>query len=70
MRRAALDKKASDLVVLDVGELTSIADYFVICIGPLRHAGAGDRASTSRRRCRKRGRRPLAIEGCATASGC
>ena len=28
---AALDKKAVDLDVLSVGELTSIADYFVIC---------------------------------------
>jgi ribosome-associated protein len=28
---AALDKKATDLDVLAVGELTSIADYFVIC---------------------------------------
>ena len=28
---AALDKKAIDLDVLSVGELTSIADYFVIC---------------------------------------
>ena len=28
---AALDKKATDLDVLAVGELTSIADYFVLC---------------------------------------
>ncbi|MDQ3281099.1 MAG: ribosome silencing factor [Acidobacteriota bacterium] len=28
---AALDKKASDLDVLAVGELTSIADYFILC---------------------------------------
>jgi len=28
---AALDKKAFDLDVLAVGDLTSIADYFVIC---------------------------------------
>lgn len=28
---AALDKKATNLDVLAVGELTSIADYFVIC---------------------------------------
>jgi ribosome-associated protein len=28
---AALDKKATDLDVLAVGKLTSIADYFVIC---------------------------------------
>ncbi len=31
--RAALDKKAYDLVVMEVRDLTSIADYFVICSG-------------------------------------
>ena len=31
--RAALDRKAYDLVVLEVGALTSIGDYFVICSG-------------------------------------
>jgi ribosome-associated protein len=31
--RAALDKKALDLVVVDVAKLTSIADYLVICSG-------------------------------------
>ena len=31
--RAALDHKAYDLVVLETGRLTSIADYFVICSG-------------------------------------
>lgn len=31
--RAALDRKAYDLVVLEVGGFTSIADYFVICSG-------------------------------------
>lgn len=31
--RAALDRKAYDLVVLDVRELTSLADFFVICTG-------------------------------------
>lgn len=30
---AALDKKAYDVVVLEVGELTSVGDYFVICTG-------------------------------------
>jgi len=29
----AADKKASEIVLLDVGSLTSIADYFVICSG-------------------------------------
>jgi ribosome-associated protein len=33
LTRFALDKKACDLVVLDVHEHTSIADYFVLCSG-------------------------------------
>jgi ribosome-associated protein len=31
--RAALDKKAIDLVVLDVQGLSSVADYFLVCSG-------------------------------------
>ena len=31
--RFALDRKAYDLVLLEVGEVTSIADYFIICSG-------------------------------------
>jgi ribosome-associated protein len=31
--RAALSKKAIDTIVLDLGGLTIIADYFVICSG-------------------------------------
>ena len=31
--RAALDRKAYDLVVLETGTLTSIADYFMLCSG-------------------------------------
>src|SRR5687767_5145301 len=30
---AAEDKKAADIVLLELGELTTIADYFVICTG-------------------------------------
>ena len=30
---ASLDKKAEDVVVLDVGKLTSVADYLVLCSG-------------------------------------
>jgi ribosome-associated protein len=29
----AADKKASDIVLLEVGALTTVADYFVICSG-------------------------------------
>ena len=31
--RYALDKKAHDVVLLDVAELTSVAEYFLICTG-------------------------------------
>jgi ribosome-associated protein len=31
--RACADKKAEDLVILNVGHLTSYADYFVLCSG-------------------------------------
>jgi ribosome-associated protein len=31
--RAALDRKAYDLVVLETGGISSIGDYFVICCG-------------------------------------
>lgn len=31
--KAALGKKAQGLVVLDVGKLTSIADFFILCSG-------------------------------------
>jgi len=31
--QAALDKKAYDLLILEVSALTSVADYFVLCTG-------------------------------------
>jgi ribosome-associated protein len=62
LTRAALDKKACDLVVLDVRQLTSIADYFILCSGRsdrqvqsiaqgLQEAGAEE------------GTKPFAVEG-------
>ncbi len=59
---AALDKKAVDLVVLDVGALTSIADYLIIC------TGRSDRqvqaiAQAIDEQIRADGVRPTAIEG-------
>lgn len=30
---AAADKKASDILLLDIREVTTIADYFVVCTG-------------------------------------
>ena len=58
----ALDKKAQDLALLEVGELTTIADYFIIC------SGRSDRhvqsiAEGLKEDGRSRGLRPLAAEG-------
>jgi len=59
---AAIDRKASDLVVLDIGPLSSVADYFVIC------SGRSDTqvqaiADAIERRMRDAGHRPLSVEG-------
>lgn len=59
---AALEKKASDVAVLDVRELTSLADYFVIA------SGRSDTqvraiAEAVEEALRERGRRPIAVEG-------
>lgn len=60
----ALEKKAQDLALLEVGELTTIADYFIIC------SGRSDRhvqsiAEGIKEDGRSRGLRPLASEGTA-----
>ena len=60
--QAALDKKAVDLVVLEVGALTSIADYLLIC------TGRSDRqvqaiAQAIDEQLRAHGHRSAAIEG-------
>jgi ribosome-associated protein len=60
--RAALDHKAYDLVVLEMGGVSSIADYFVIC------SGRSDTqvqaiAEAIEETLRRRGERPLSVEG-------
>ena len=60
--RAALDHKAYDLVVLETGKMSSIADYFVIC------SGRSDTqvqaiAEGIDEHLRRDGERPLSIEG-------
>lgn len=62
LTRSALDKKACDLVVLDVRELTSIADYFIFC------SGRSDRQVQSiaqglLENAAEEGIRPFAVEG-------
>jgi ribosome-associated protein len=59
---AALDKKAFQLVVLDLSQLTSFTDSFMIC------SAAGERqlgaiANEVEERLRAVGRRPLHVEG-------
>ena len=62
LTRFALEKKARDLVVLQVRELTSIADYFIICSGSSDRQvqsiaqGIGENLSEA-------GHSPLSVEG-------
>ena len=59
---AASDKKASDLVVLDLRNVASFTEYFLICTG----ASARQVQAISdaiEEALRKRGKRPLHIEG-------
>ena len=62
LTRFALEKKACDLVVLDVHEHTSIADYFIVC------SGRSDRQVQSiaqgvEENAAEEGIRPFAVEG-------
>ena len=62
LTRFALDRKACDLVVLDVHEFTSIADYFIVC------SGRSDRQVQSiaqglEKNAVDEGIRPFAVEG-------
>jgi ribosome-associated protein len=62
LTRFALDKKACDLIVLDVHEHTSIADYFIVC------SGRSDRQVQSiaqgiEENAAEEGFRPFAVEG-------
>jgi ribosome-associated protein len=62
LTRFALDKKACDLIVLDVHEHTSIADYFIVC------SGRSDRQVQSiaqgiEENAAEEGLRPYAVEG-------
>ena len=62
----ASDKKASDVVLLEVGELTTLADYFVICSGQSeRQLGAIVDGIVEG--VREEGTRPIGREGSANA---
>jgi len=59
---AALDKKAQDAVVLDLGDVCSFTDYFLLCTGTsTRHNQAI--AEHIEETLKKDGVRPLHIEG-------
>jgi ribosome-associated protein len=60
--RAALDRKAYDLVVLETGRLSSIADYFVICSGRS-DTQVQALADAVQEQMELKGARPLSVEG-------
>jgi ribosome-associated protein len=60
--RAALDKKAYDLVLLDVSKVTSLADYFLICSGRSDTQVQAISQAIEEAMLRS-GHKPLAIEG-------
>ncbi len=64
---AADDKKATDIVILDIAKLTSFADYFVICSAPSdRQVQAIVRNVEDE--LRKLGLKPIGVEGLQTSS--
>lgn len=64
---AAADKKASDIVTLELGPLTSITDYFVICSAPSeRQVQAIVRNVEDE--LRKAGVKPIGLEGLQTSA--
>lgn len=60
--READDRKAMDLVLLDVSQLTSFADYFIICSGRSSRQVQGI-ADAVRSKLRDLGVRPYGVEG-------
>ncbi|HKB70266.1 MAG TPA: ribosome silencing factor [Thermoanaerobaculia bacterium] len=63
---AALDKKASDLLVLNLAEISSFADYFVICSASSERQAQAI-ADAVEEKLRTRGRRPISVEGYAAS---
>jgi ribosome-associated protein len=60
--QAALGKKAQDVIVLDVGNLTSIADFFIICSGRSNRQ-VGAIADHIERSLKDQKIKPLSVEG-------
>ncbi len=64
---AADDKKASDIIILDVSHLTSFADYFVICSAPSERQVQAI-VSNVQDTLRESNVRPIGVEGLETSS--
>jgi len=64
---AAADKKARDVVTLDIRDRTTITDYFVICEGDTDRQVRAI-ADNIEAECRKKGVRPLRVAGVEDAS--
>jgi ribosome-associated protein len=62
----AEDKKAADIVLLELGELTTLADYFVICSGGSERQ-IGAIADAILEGLRAEGTRPIGREGAAAS---
>ena len=62
----ASDKKASDIILLDIRDATTIADYFVICSGNNRRQIQAI-ADAIEEQLREQGAKPLHREGVAEA---
>ena len=60
---AALDKKAFDLDVLSVADLTSIADYFILCSAGSERQAASIADSIQEKLREERKVKPLLVEG-------
>lgn len=64
---AADDKKASDVVILDVSQLTSFADYFIVCSAPSERQVQAI-VSNVEDAMRESGFKPIGVEGLETCS--
>ena len=62
LRKAALDRKAYDCVVLDVRERTTLADYFVVCEGETDRQNRAI-ADAMVDAAKEQQRRPLGVDG-------
>lgn len=60
---AALDKKAFDLDVLNVGDLTSIADYFILASAGSERQAASIADNVQEKLRQENGVKPLLVEG-------